>query len=58
MKQRGIRVHELTPAERALWVEACGGVGELLVREIGGAAQDVYDAIKAGRTEYAARGRA
>ena len=58
MKQRGIRIHELTPAERALWVEACGGVVELLVREIGGSAQEVFDAIEAGRTEYAMRGRA
>lgn len=58
MAKRGVKVHDLTPAARAEWVEATQGVAALLVGEIGGAAQQVYDAIMAGKREYAARGRA
>jgi TRAP-type C4-dicarboxylate transport system substrate-binding protein len=58
MRKRGIRIHELSPEDRALWVKATEGIAEALVAEIGGASQDVLDAVRAGKKAYAQGKRA
>jgi TRAP-type C4-dicarboxylate transport system substrate-binding protein len=57
MRKRGIKVHELTPEQRAQWVKATEGVADALVAEIGGQSRQVMDAIIAGKQAFAA-GRA
>lgn len=54
MAKRGIHIHTLTPAQKAAWREATGGVVAELIAEIGGQSQQVYDAIIAGRKAFAA----
>ncbi|MDX2144860.1 MAG: TRAP transporter substrate-binding protein DctP [Rhodospirillaceae bacterium] len=53
---KGFTVHDLTPAERALWAEPTAAVTTRLVREIGGRSQEVVDAVNAGAAAFAARG--
>jgi TRAP-type transport system periplasmic protein len=58
MRKRAITIHELTPEQRAQWVKATEGVAETLVAEIGGASQQVLDAVRAGKKSFAAGKRA
>lgn len=54
MEKRGVRIHHLAPDVRQQWSEATKAVAPKLIREIGGQAQAVYDAIMAGKRAYAA----
>jgi TRAP-type C4-dicarboxylate transport system substrate-binding protein len=54
MQKRGVRVHTLTPEQRAQWATATKDVVGKLIREVGGQSQAVYDAIIAGKKAYAA----
>lgn len=53
--ERGITVHELSDAQRAAWVEAAWKSHAPLLADIGGEAQDLYDAIVAGKKQFAAQ---
>jgi C4-dicarboxylate-binding protein DctP len=53
MRGMGIRIHELTPQQRAAWADATADVTERLVAEIGGASRQVLDAITAGKADFA-----
>jgi TRAP-type C4-dicarboxylate transport system substrate-binding protein len=53
---KGFTVHDLTPAQRALWARPTALVTARLVRQIGGRSQEVVDAVNAGAAAFAARG--
>ena len=55
-KRKGGFVHELTPAQRAEWSRLVEPHQEKMIREIGGSAQELWDAIQKGKKDYAARG--
>lgn len=55
MKRRGIRLHELTPDQRAQWVAATAKVAPALIADIGGASAQVWAAIQAGKAAFAAQ---
>jgi TRAP-type transport system periplasmic protein len=54
MKKRGVRLHELTPEQRARWIAATANVAPALIAEIGGASGEVWAAIQAGKKAFAA----
>jgi len=58
MRAEGIRIHELSPAERARWREATQGSLPALAAQVGGRAQEIADAIARGKRDFAARPRA
>ena len=49
----GLRIHTLTPDQRAQWVAATTSTHGDIVREIGGRAQEVYDLIQTGKRAFA-----
>lgn len=53
-----ITVHTPSEEERAAWIEATAGNADLIVREVGGKARMIYDAMLAGRADYRARAAA
>jgi TRAP-type transport system periplasmic protein len=53
--KEGFTAYTFSPEQRAAWKAASVGTHAQLIQEIGGRAQDVADAIQAGRTSYAAR---
>ena len=55
-KRKGGVVHELSPAQRAEWARLVEPNQEKMIREIGGSAQELWDAIQKGKKEHAARG--
>lgn len=55
MREEGISVHELTPAQRARWIEATKGVDERLVTSVGGRAREVFEAVRKGKRAFRAR---
>jgi len=55
-KQKGGFIHELTPAQRAEWSKLVLPNQEQMVKEAGGAAQELWDALQRGKKEFAARG--
>lgn len=52
--EEGFTAHHFSAEQRAAWKAASVGTHEPLVREIGGKAQDVADAIQAGREAFSA----
>jgi len=50
----GIRVHELTAAQRDEWKRATAGVTQKLIDSIGGRSREIHELIRAGKDEYAA----
>lgn len=54
LKKGGVRIHELTPDQRAQWAAASKDVVGKLIKEIGGQSQQVYEAILAGKAAFAA----
>ena len=54
-KKKGGFVHELTGEQRAAWAKLVEPNQESLVKEIGGSAQELWDAIKKGKQAFAAR---
>lgn len=55
-KAKGGFVHELTPDQRAAWSKLVEPNQEQLVKDIGGAAPELWAAIKKGKESFAARG--
>lgn len=55
-KQKGGFIHELTPAQRAEWSKLVLPNQEQMVKEAGGAAQELWDALQRGKKEFQARG--
>jgi len=55
-KQKGGFIHELTPAQRAEWSKLILPNQEQMVKEAGGAAQELWDALQRGKKEFQARG--
>lgn len=55
-KKKGGFVHELTAAQRAEWRKLVEPHQEAMVKEIGGAAPELWAAIQRGKKEYAASG--
>ncbi len=53
MRGEPIEVHELSADQRAAWAAETENVIDRLVETIGGRAREVYDAILAGKAEYA-----
>ncbi|MCB2108455.1 MAG: TRAP transporter substrate-binding protein [Rhodobacteraceae bacterium] len=54
-KEFGFTAHQLTRAQLDTWKAAAQGVNEDLIQSIGGRAQELYDLIIEGRTDYAIR---
>ncbi len=55
-KKKGGFVHELTAEQRAEWAKLVEPNQEQMVKEIGGQANELWEAIKKGKQEFAARG--
>jgi TRAP-type C4-dicarboxylate transport system substrate-binding protein len=55
-RKKGGTVHELTDAQRAEWSKLVEPNQEQMVKEIGGQAAELWDAIKKGKAAFAARG--
>lgn len=55
-KKKGGFVHELTAEQRAEWAKLVEPNQEQMVKDIGGAATELWAAIRKGKQEYAARG--
>lgn len=55
-KQKGGFIHDLTPAQRSEWSKLIMPNQEQMVKEAGGSAQELWDAIQKGKKEFAARG--
>lgn len=55
-KKKGGFVHVLTDAQRAEWAKLVEPNQEQMVKEIGGQAQELWDAIKKGKAEFAKTG--
>lgn len=55
MRAEGIRIHELSPAERARWREATRGSLPALAAQVGGRAREIADAIARGKRAFAAQ---
>jgi TRAP-type C4-dicarboxylate transport system substrate-binding protein len=55
-KQKGGIVHELTPAQRSEWAKLVLPNQEQMVKEAGGSAQELWDALQRGKKEFQARG--
>ena len=55
-KKKGGFVHELAPAQRAEWAKLVEPNQEKMVKEIGGAAPELWEAIQKGKKEFAAKG--
>lgn len=51
---RGMTIHTLGPAQRALWVDATAESHRSILDEIGGRSQEVYDAIVHGKRAFGA----
>ncbi|MEM7569081.1 MAG: TRAP transporter substrate-binding protein DctP [Pseudomonadota bacterium] len=51
----GVIGHMPTPAERAAWKEATKDNHKAIIKRVGGRAQDVYDAMVAGRAAFNAQ---
>lgn len=54
-KAKGGSVHELTPAQRQEWAKLIMPNQLQVVKEAGGQAQELWDAIQKGKKEYAAK---
>jgi TRAP-type C4-dicarboxylate transport system substrate-binding protein len=54
MRKRGVRVHELTPAQRDVWRKATASIAGALIDEIGGESETVWRALQDGKRAYAA----
>ncbi|MCC5866966.1 MAG: TRAP transporter substrate-binding protein [Gammaproteobacteria bacterium] len=48
----GFTSHELTPEQRAQWIEATRGTHEPLIRTLGGQSREIYELIQQGRAAY------
>jgi TRAP-type C4-dicarboxylate transport system substrate-binding protein len=55
MRKEGVRIHELSPEQRAQWVAATKDVTPRLIEEIGGQSRAVHDAILRGKADFAKR---
>lgn len=55
-KKKGGFIHELTAAQRAEWRKLVEPNQEQLIKDIGGAAPELWAAIQKGKKEFAARG--
>ena len=55
-RKKGGVVHELTAAQRLEWSKLVEPNQEKLVKEIGGGAQELWEAIQKGRKEFVAKG--
>jgi TRAP-type C4-dicarboxylate transport system substrate-binding protein len=55
-KKKGGFIHELTPEQRAEWSKLVEPNQLAMIKEIGGQAQEVWDAVQAGKKAFAARG--
>jgi TRAP-type C4-dicarboxylate transport system substrate-binding protein len=54
-KAKGGFVHELTPAQRQEWAKLIVPNQMQVVKEAGGQAQELWDAIQKGKKEFAAK---
>jgi len=54
MRDEGITVIELTPEQRAIWVERTEPLAFDIIDEVGGESQMIYDAILAGKEAFRA----
>ena len=52
LRVEGVDVYELTPEERAEWAAATEGHVQLIIQEVGGRSQMIYDAILAGKEAF------
>jgi hypothetical protein len=55
LPDKGVTVNYLTPEERAAWQSHVGDLRGEIVAAIGGRAQEVIDAIEAGKVAFSAR---
>ena len=55
-KKKGGFVHELTAEQRSAWSKLVEPNQETMVKEIGGSAPELWEAIKKGKQEFAAKG--
>ena len=55
-RKKGGFVHELTADQRAEWAKLVEPNQEQMVKDIGGAAGELWAAIRKGKQEFAARG--
>ena len=53
LRQEGVVIHELDEEERAAWIAATQPLHQQMVDAIGGDAQQMYDAILAGKAAFA-----
>lgn len=51
----GVKAHQLTPEERAIWVETTKDNHKEIIRRVGGRGQEIYDIMVKGRADYNAR---
>ncbi len=49
----GMRIHALTPEQRALWVAATKPTHESILKEIGGRGREIYELIQVGKRAFA-----
>ncbi len=52
LRADGVEVYELTPQERARWVDATDGQIEAIIDQVGGQSRLVYNAIIAGKEAF------
>jgi TRAP-type C4-dicarboxylate transport system substrate-binding protein len=53
LPEKGVKLHDPTPQERAAWREAAWPSHRKLIRQIGGQAQRIYDTLLEGREAFA-----
>ncbi|MDX2144814.1 MAG: TRAP transporter substrate-binding protein DctP [Rhodospirillaceae bacterium] len=56
LRTEGLKIHALSPDQRAQWVAAARPTHGAILKEIGGKAQNVYDLIQDGKRAFAQRG--
>lgn len=53
--KKGVIVHRITPAQRALWADAARPIHQAVIERLGPEAARIYDLVQEGKKLYAAR---